>query len=153
MSQERDGHGQILGRLMGMAGQAMFSRLARNLAKAGLDLTPEQGILLKHIDVHEGLNQKALTEWMFLKKAHMTRLIDSLENKGVVVRVVDKTDRRQNMIYLTPKGKDQVLELTKIGRITEKQATNGIAADKVTVCKEVLVRMRTNLTALKEAEK
>jgi DNA-binding MarR family transcriptional regulator len=151
MAKDGDGHDQILGRLMGLAGQVMLRRLARNLAEAGFDLTAEQGILLKHIDTNEGLNQKALTNWMFRKKAYMTRLIDSLEGKGVVVRVQDKADRRQNMIYLTPRGKEQVAELTRIGRMTEKQATAGIKAEKVATCKEVLVRVRKNLTSLKGA--
>ncbi len=147
MSKDRDGSGQIMGRLMGLAGQVMINRLAHNLSEAGFDLSAEQGILLKHIDANEGLNQRALTDWMFRQKAYMTRLLDSLENKGVVVRVVDKTDRRQNMIYLTPKGKEQVAELTRIGRMTEKQATHGIAAERVAICKEVLVQVRRNLTA------
>lgn len=145
MATDKGAFDQILGRLMGLAGRAMRNHLDRNLAETGLDLSAEQGILLQHIDVNEGLNQKSLTGWMFCHKAFMTRLIDSLEEKGLVARVPDTSDRRQKMIYLTARGKELVSAIAKVGQLTDKQAVAGIEARKVAICKEVLVRVRENL--------
>ena len=130
---------------MGMAGKALRKRLDRNLANSGFDLTAPQMILLKHIDLEEGVNQQKLTEHMFLDKTTVTRFIDNLEAKGLVVRVPDKSDRRQNMIYLTPEGKEMLGPLEQVAFTTEAEAISGIDDNKVDICKEVLRRVRDNL--------
>lgn len=145
MTSDRDRFDQLLGRLMGLAGRTIRNRLGHNLAEAGLGLTAEQAILLRHIVVNEGLNQKSLTDWMSRQKAFMTRLLDSLEEKGLVTRVPDTSDRRQKMIYLTARGREAATAIDKVALLTEKQAVAGIGADKVAICKEVLVRVRRNL--------
>jgi len=142
---DKSGFDQFLGRLVGLAGRVTRNRLDRNLAEAELGLTAEQAVLLQHIDVNEGLNQKSLTGWMFCHKAFMTRLIDSLERKGLVARVTDTSDRRQKMIYLTARGKELVPAIGRVAQLTDKQAVAGIEARKVAICKEVLVRLRENL--------
>ena len=134
-----------LGRLMGLAGKALRKRLDRNLAQAGYDLSAPQMILLKHIDLEDSVNQQKLTEHMFLDKTTMTRFIDCLEAKGLVVRVPDKNDRRQNMIYLTSEGHKILEPVEQIVIETEAQAIQGIDADKIAVCKEVLRHVRRNL--------
>jgi DNA-binding MarR family transcriptional regulator len=130
---------------MGMTGKAMRCRLDRNLAAAGSDLTAPQFILLKHVDIEEGVNQQTLTDHMFLDKTTVTRFIDALEAKNLVVRVPDKADRRQNMIYLTNEAKKIIGPLMKVVERTEKEALQGIAAERVNVCKEVLKQIQRNL--------
>ena len=123
---DKDGLKYVLGRLMGMAAKVMKTRLDENLATSGLDLRAEHFILLGHIAESEGANQQQFTHIMFHDKTATTRWIDQLEQKNLVVRVPDKQDRRQNLIYLTGAGKSLAPKMLEIALLTECQALEGI---------------------------
>ena len=135
-----------LGRLIGETGKALAMRLEKNVAEAGFDLSAPQVILLAHIEEAEGINQQTLTNHLARDKTAITRCIDSLEDKNLVVRVPDKTDRRQNMIYLTQKGKEAVPELIKMAQKTDAEAIQGIPPQEVDTIKEELRKIQKNLT-------
>ena len=136
---------QVLGRLIGFAGKVMGKRLGENFVKKGYQISPEQGIILAHLKLNEGVNQRSLSDFLFCDKTAMTRWIDSLETLNYVVRVPDKVDRRQNMIFLTKEGKKFVDKIKETAFLTEKQAIAGIDPNKVKICKEVLLQVRLNL--------
>ena len=50
--------------------------------------------------------QQYLCEQTYKDKESMTRLIDSLEKNGYVIRRHDPNDRRSNLIHLTTSGRD-----------------------------------------------
>ena len=135
-----------LGRLIGETGKALAMKLEKNVTEAGFDLSAPQVILLAHIEEAEGINQQTLTNHLARDKTAITRCIDSLEEKNLVVRVPDKTDRRQNMIYLTQKGKEAVPELIKMAQKTDAEAIQGIPPQEVDTIKEVLRKIQKNLT-------
>jgi len=133
------------GRLIGMAGRSVRNRLDYNLAQAGYDHSAMHMLLLGFLCENEGVNQQTLTEHMFRDKTATTRWIDYLEDRDLVVRVLDKKDRRQKMIFLTKKGRRVVEESLQMVWLTEKQALQGIDPQEVTICKEVLKQVRRNL--------
>ena len=135
-----------LGRLIGETGKALAMKLEKNVTEAGFDLSAPQVILLAHIEEAEGINQQTLTNHLARDKTAITRCIDSLEEKNLVVRVPDKTDRRQNMIYLTQKGKEAVPELIKMAQKTDAEAIQGIPPQEVDTIKEALRKIQKNLT-------
>jgi len=53
-----------------------------------------------------GLTQETIARRLLFNKATITRAIDKLEREGYVHRVPDKSDRRANRIFLTPKGRE-----------------------------------------------
>ena len=85
---------------------------------------------------------------MFRDKTATTRWIDFLEAKDLVVRIPDKADRQQKLIYLTKKGREMVGELMQIVWKTEEDALRGIEPQKIAICKEVLKQVRGNLFPL-----
>jgi len=134
-----------LGRLMGMAAKAMRARLDHILSQSELDLRADHMILLGFVAEHEGINQQRIAEHFFHDKTAMTRLIDALEERKLVVRKPDKADRRQNLIYLTAAGKQIGPRLRAIATETEKAALKGISRADVKLCKEVLRQVNRNL--------
>jgi DNA-binding MarR family transcriptional regulator len=62
------------------------------------------------INSHDGSTQEELTALVGVDKAMTTRVIHSLESKGLVKRVQDAKDKRQNRIYKT----DKVNEISEI---------------------------------------
>ena len=145
MKSKRDEFDSVLGRLMGLAGRVMIGQYDHNLTEAGCDLSAEQAILLNHILYQQGASQQVFTDFLFRDKTYVTRLIDALEEKNLVVRVQDKADRRQNSIFLTSKGKRTVEATLKLALMTQRQAIRGIDPKRVDVCKQVLAQVYRNL--------
>jgi MarR family transcriptional regulator for hemolysin len=59
------------------------------------------------------LRQNALAEAVGIEGASLVRLIDELEQSGIITRTPDPSDRRANCINLTRKGREVVGEVTE----------------------------------------
>lgn len=85
---------------------------------------PGGGIVLMTLADTGQISLNELTKRVARDKSQMTRMIRSLEAKGLVQREVAPDDGRVSLIYLTPKGSEIVGELMQtvaevIGEILE----------------------------------
>ncbi len=136
-----------LGYIMGRAARSLGTRLNRNFLESGYDVTCEQWGVLVNLWHKNGQTQQELAAMTCKDKTSMTRLIDGLERRKVVVRTRDKIDRRQKHIVLTKKGKAFQQELLKIVQKTLAEAQMNIDAKDMAICKKVLGRVYENLSA------
>jgi DNA-binding MarR family transcriptional regulator len=67
-------------------------------------VTADQHRLLAHLWKKDGMCQYELAHCTGRDRAGITRMVDILENAGVVERRADQRDRRLNLIYLTEAG-------------------------------------------------
>lgn len=63
-------------------------------------------LILLHIDRHPGTTQDSIANHMFINKCNVARHTKKLELLGYLYRETDQTDRRQNNLYLTQRGKE-----------------------------------------------
>ncbi len=85
----------------------------------GLDITPEQWFILYRLYEQDGRSQSELTDRAIDDRANITRLVDSLEKRGFVVRNPDPDDRRRALVTLTGEGRlllGKVLPLVTLER-------------------------------------
>src|SRR5919206_2078225 len=86
-----------------------LARRLRQVRADGLDLTPTQlsamGVLARGDDQPIG----ALAAAEKVAAPSMTRTVNALEERGLVVRAPDPDDRRQSRVSLTPAGRDLLL--------------------------------------------
>jgi len=143
----REGFDNNLGRMIGKLHHLMWEAGRHRLASAGLDLDMKQAILLANLWYHEGMCQNEITRKFGKHKAGITRSIDRLEEKALVVRVTDTSDRRLKMIYLTQKGKELCTRIVPILNATEDTVLKGVSVKHATICKEVLRQAFLNLEA------
>ncbi|GAA0711205.1 hypothetical protein GCM10009430_00480 [Aquimarina litoralis] len=80
----------------------------------GLDLSKEQWSVLKRLNVNDGQSQNDLAFITHRDKTSMTRLVNTMESKDLVVRKSDENDRRVNRIFLTDYGKEVIEKVTPI---------------------------------------
>lgn len=59
----------------------------------------------------ENVRQNALAEAIGIEGASLVRLIDELQASGLVTREPDPSDRRANVVSLTPRGREVVTEV------------------------------------------
>jgi MarR family transcriptional regulator, temperature-dependent positive regulator of motility len=75
---------------------------------AGFDLTAVQFATLDAIDQQPGIDQAGLAATISFDRATIGGVIDRLEQKNLVRRVVSAQDRRARQLHLTPEGKRQL---------------------------------------------
>ncbi|TSE08401.1 MULTISPECIES: MarR family winged helix-turn-helix transcriptional regulator [Aquimarina] len=80
----------------------------------GLDLSKEQWSVLKRLNVDDGQPQNDLAFITHRDKTSMTRLVNTMESKKLVVRKSDENDRRVNRIFLTDYGKEVIEKVQPI---------------------------------------
>jgi len=147
MSNNQFKRGELYSVINGMATTAVARRLQKNFRNAGLELTIEQWSLLYHLWKEDGLSQQELGTRTFRDKASTTRLIDNLEKIKLVERVASKTDRRINLVYLTPAAKPLQQITYELANQTMQEALNNITKDEIEIVKNVFQRVYDNLTS------
>ncbi len=137
---------ESLGYVIGRAGRALANRLNQNFEKAGHDVTCEQWAVLMNLVRKNGQSQTELASISCKDKTSITRLLDGMEKRKLVVRTSDKNDGRHKFIYLTNKGKGLQQKLLKLVKKTLEEAQTGIDLQKLAVCKDVLRQIAQNLS-------
>lgn len=107
--------------------------LAYNFKQHGIDLTREQWSILAILWKQDGCSQQVLADLTYRDKPSTTRLIDNLEKEHYVIRQPHATDRRQNLIFLTNKGRQIEKKILEVVAITIGQATEGLTEEHTDV--------------------
>jgi len=81
---------------------------------AGFDLTPVQFAALDAIAHHPATDQARVAEAIAYDRATIGGVIDRLEQKGWVRRVVSERDRRARELSLTPDGQRVLRDLLPV---------------------------------------
>ncbi|MFV1884002.1 MAG: MarR family winged helix-turn-helix transcriptional regulator [Balneola sp.] len=81
--------------------------LINRFKKAGIDITPEQWVLLSKLE-RTTMNQTDLANGSFKDKHTVSRILDLLVKKGFVVREQDPEDGRKYLVSLTPLGTEEL---------------------------------------------
>ena len=94
----------MAGHLIRRLHQQSTQVFAQRTQAAGYDLTAVQYAALEAIYEHPGSDQKFVAELIGYDRATIGGVIERLENKGWVRRVVSEQDRRARELSLTAKG-------------------------------------------------
>lgn len=84
------------------------------LSKYGLNLI--QALCILMIFENEELNQKALSDGLYLTKGAITKAVTKLEREKWISREKSQKDKRNHVLKLTEKGKDFLPVLAEINR-------------------------------------
>jgi len=80
------------------------------------NLSPAHGYMLRAVLSNPGISQKSLAVELKLEKSTITRFVDALQKKGLVVRKKSsKEDARELSIYATKKAKKLHADLEALG--------------------------------------
>src|SRR5918912_261860 len=116
-----------------------FDRLA-----VGLGVTRAQWKVLFKLTRTPGLRQVELADMLDLEPITLCRIVDRLEEAGLVERTRDPEDRRAWRLHVTSKAQPLVDQLHGIGEQLVAQAFAGIDSKDIELTREVLSRIREN---------
>ncbi len=134
-----------MGMLINSAHRAMTKRFVQNAMKSGLDISLDQWMVLGPIWQLESASQKELGEITLKDKTSITRLVDTLEKKNLVVRVEDQIDHRIKRVILTNAGKQLFFDVLPIMEKTREEIRKDISDQDIETFKKVLSSIIVNL--------
>ena len=109
--------------------------------------------LLVYLNSHGPCRQKELADYFEIDPAAVSRMIDTLERGGFVVRRKDETSRRGDLAELTEKGQRAVQAWTEFCAQEEEQMLQGFTPEERKKFADFLVRAYRNLREGKEGER
>jgi DNA-binding MarR family transcriptional regulator len=125
-----------------------MKRLTNKFSAAGFDVSYEQWSILVHLYRRDGQTQQELANIAVKDKAAITRLLNVLEKKNMVLRIPDRTDKRSKLVYLTHKAKEFKTDLIDIVEDLLKEAEQEIEPDDIIQCRATLNKIFTNFDKL-----
>jgi DNA-binding MarR family transcriptional regulator len=81
----------------------VFQDFIRTLAS--IDISPAQFSVLVVIGANRGLSQAELAATLGIERARLARLLDRLQQRGLVQRLPSSADGRRHALQLTPEGR------------------------------------------------
>ena len=116
-----------------------FDRLA-----VGLGVTRAQWKVLFKLTRTPGLRQVELADMLDLEPITLCRIVDRLEEGGLVERSRDPDDRRAWRLHVTAKAQPLIDKLQAVGADLVEQAFSGIDPRDIEITRQVLARVREN---------
>jgi DNA-binding MarR family transcriptional regulator len=110
---------------------------------AAMDLEPRQFLLLRFLAGDEGRSQQALGERLRIPASRMVAIVDSLEERGLVERRLNPSDRRTRALYLTAAGRRMLTRAMRLATEYEGTLGTSLKADE----RRQLVRLLQRLAA------
>ena len=148
MTKEKKLQSEIsLGMLIGQVHRLSTKRFVQNSHKYGLDISLDQWLVLGPVWKNEGISQKNISEYSGKDKTSVTKIIDTLEKKNLVVRVADQLDHRVKRVVLSNKGRELFLDVMPVMSQTRDELRNGISDKEIESLKIVLNKIYKNLNS------
>lgn len=115
-------------------------------------VTPEQWLVLSCIREQEGIIQKEIALRSGKDRPTITRILDVLDNKKLILKQADPQDRRSYLVYTTEKGRMLLEQTEGIEQHAIIQATDGISHADLERLFTILHRIRENTDKLIQLE-
>lgn len=131
--------------LSGKISAAINRTLLRAFASENIDLTTEQWTVMACLWNQDKVTQQAICDITTKDKPSITRLIDKLEARNLVVRVSDPSDRRINLIHLTKTGMDLQKKSNAIVQKVAERTLSNISRKDLDFGREILKKILKNL--------
>ena len=134
-----------LGMLIGLVHRLSTNRFVKNSLQHGLDISIDQWMVLGPIWNSEGISQKEIAEHCGKDKTSVTKIIDTLEKKNLLVRISDQLDQRIKRVILTNKGKQLFVDALPVMEQTRTELRSGISDQEINSLKIILTKLYNNL--------
>ncbi|MBK7859978.1 MAG: MarR family transcriptional regulator [Archangiaceae bacterium] len=135
-------HATELARLIGRVSRLNRGRVRKGLAEHGQSLHDWQ--VIANVKWQGPMTQVALAEHIGAHTATLSRLLDSLEKKGLIQRKANAADRRCVKLHLTRKGDGWYGQWNRIAMGQLHEVMSGLGAGE----QELLGRLLSKLLGL-----
>ena len=130
---------------IGKTAKFMDYYIADYMKDQGVDLSKQQFIVLKYLHEQDGRAQNDLAFITDRSKTALTRLIQTMEKKGLVFRETSSEDMRINHVFLTESGRQTWKESLPHFMAIVQKLQKGIAEEDLRKVQETLEKVQENI--------
>ena len=123
----------------------LLRRIKARGLMASSGLHPGQPRLLEYILSHPGCTQKQAADEMDVTPASAAASLKRLEKAGFVSRRADERDARRNLLFITPKGEEQIHRNRRQFDALDRQMFAGMEEEEVRAFRRACEKMFDNL--------
>jgi MarR family transcriptional regulator for hemolysin len=118
--------------------------LDRRLRPSGF--SHSRWLLLLHLSRHDGCTHHELAQHMGIEAATLVRLVDRMEQEGMLKRCGSETDRRVKHLRLSADGKNAVVLIRDHAAVLRKEILAASSKEEIGTALKVLNSIRDKLT-------
>jgi MarR family transcriptional regulator, temperature-dependent positive regulator of motility len=118
----------MAGHLIRRLNQISTTVFHQRIQQAGYDLTPVQFAAMQALRSHPDIEQAQVAALIAYDRATIGGVIDRLEQKGYVSRVVSKQDRRARQCRLTSQGNTVIETIIPVVESLQQEILDGLNA-------------------------
>jgi len=130
---------------IGETSRLFHKKVTAIFSERGFNVTVEQFGVLALLWYKEGVKQQDIADGLKRNKTTITRIIENMINRNLIVKVPDQLDKRNKLIFLTQKGKALQKEMVEASGLVYYQALNNISFKDIEKCLVILKQMMKNL--------
>lgn len=118
--------GHLIRRLHQISTQVFMSRVK----DAGFDVTQVQFAAMQALKANPGIEQAQIASLIAYDRATIGGVVDRLEKKGYITRVISKSDRRAREVNLSETGSQALEQLTLPVRALQDEILENLDAEE-----------------------
>ncbi|WP_028033645.1 MarR family winged helix-turn-helix transcriptional regulator [Chelativorans sp. J32] len=126
--------------------------LDQRILDEGIGVTPGEARVLLHAARAGEVRQNVLADRMGLEAMTLSTYVDRLEERGLVQRLPDPSDRRAKLVRLTPAASDALDAIMRATAAVRQRAREGLNDQEWAVLKELLRKVRLNFSSATDEE-
>jgi DNA-binding MarR family transcriptional regulator len=124
--------------------RVFLNQLAIEFRNKEIELTFEQFVMLRMIDLNDHLIQQDIAHHLQKDKSLIVRQMNGLIEKNYVVRHANKADKRKKNLILTPKGTEMMNRITELSFEVSNKLLSGIEVEDYNAFRRVLNKIQEN---------
>ncbi len=136
---------QVVNYLVYRGARILRYKFQKDMQAAGLDMTQEQYFILFKLWRKDGLYQAELADGFLGDSPNITRILDGMERKKMVVRRPDPEDRRKSRIFLADEGRRIHGLYLKYAQRARLEDYRGLTDNDLSELKRILNRIENNI--------
>ncbi|WP_173934238.1 MarR family winged helix-turn-helix transcriptional regulator [Chelativorans sp. Marseille-P2723] len=135
-----------IGFLIGDIARLIKADLDRRIVSAGIGVTPGEARTLLHAARAGEVRQNVLADRMGLEAMTLSAYLDRVEERGLIRRVPDPSDRRAKLVRLTDAGVAAVQAIMQVTKDIRLRARGRMNDEDWAQLNHLLKQVRTNFT-------
>jgi DNA-binding MarR family transcriptional regulator len=146
------GFGRNFGFLVHDVSRLIKRRFDRKARQTGLPITRRQAAVMLYIARNEGVSQTEVATLLDLEPIALVRMLDKLNDEGLVERRAHPTDRRVRTLWLTPAARPVVTQILAINKVIRGEAFAGMPTHTRDTVIDIFDAIKENLALREEAD-
>lgn len=135
-----------------MADAARLFRRSFDARARCIGLTGQQWRVLAVVARNEGMHQGAAADYLEVEPITLSRMVDRLEESGMIERRPDPADRRARRLFLTERARPLIDQMRLISDSILGDALDGLDAGQRAQLETLVTAVRQNLSRRTEQD-